>query len=919
MKNACRWFDKIYECMLDLINRHTAFGKYFLGTDMETAYWRYWGKSVVALPPTKETYPGWHLLAWHCLDVAAVACAWWDASRSIRRSFATALGVDGNDEQAMTKLKAWVSFFVALHDLGKFDVRFQAKASEVAAVLWPELAHTLPGIPPNDRQHYDHGIGGYCWFSVEAHSYLGIEDEDDYLDAMDYWAPWLAIVAGHHGEIVSANSVLEGIRNFSGLEVRDVEARTAWFSELEALFLSPAGLSLRDMPQPIKDTNRAMQNLLAGFCSVADWVGSNTRYFPYCADILEPAAYLSQRIADIANGQVLQSCGLHGRIQSYSGVTEVLPPNEKPCGIQTLVDELPVAPGLLVVEAPTGSGKTEAAMGYAWRLLDAGLADSIVFALPTQATANAMLGRLEVFASLAFQDGANIVLAHGKSQFNDDFKRLTETGRRPSIQGESEAAAQCTAWLAQSRKRAFLGQIGVCTVDQALLSVLPIRHKFVRGFGINRSVLIVDEVHAYDSYMTGLLEEVLSRQARTGGSALLLSATLPAHQRRHLVEAWGVGKVEDSSGYPLLTHARGLSCHALELPREHHPTSRDVKVECVATPQADPDAAILTRIIQAAEEGARVVLIVNLVDVAQKTARALREQTSIPVDIFHARYRFEDRQIKENAALDHFGKGAVRKAGRILVATQVVEQSLDLDFDWMATQICPVDLLFQRLGRLHRHDRPRPPGFESPQCLVLMPVSGKYGVFECIYGSPRLLWRTEQLLKQSGGVIQFPTAYRGWIEAVYGEGWPSDEDEPEDVIGGHIGWKQRQEQKRYDATRYVRMNIREFRDDQDTVASLTRDEEMGYTVLPLSMEGRALLDGRRLKDMDGMTKGEAINLNGIPAPASWKFLNSLEMHDDGCRVLPMKREGDLWRGNAGNKKLQYSSEFGLEKINESAS
>jgi CRISPR-associated endonuclease/helicase Cas3 len=288
------------------------------------------------------------------------------------------------------------------------------------------------------------------------------------------------------------------------------------------------------------------------------------------------------------------------------------------------------------------------------------------------------------------------------------------------------------------------------------------------------------------------------------------------------------------------------------------------------------------------------------------------------VDIFHARYRFEDRQIRESAALDHYGKVAVRDAGRILVATQVVEQSLDHDFDWMVTQICPVDLLFQRLGRLHRHIRLRPPGFESPHCLVLTPASGKYGVFECIYGSPRLLWRTEQLLKQSGDVIQFPTAYREWIEAVYGDLWPSDEEEPEDVLGGHIGWKQRQEQKRHDAARYVRMNIREFRDDQDTVASLTRDEEMGYTVLPLSMDGKTLLDGRKLQDLEDSDKAEAINLNGIPAPASWKFLQSLEMNDDGCRVLPMQREGDIWRGNAGNKALQYSTEFGLEKINESA-
>jgi len=886
-------------------------------TMMKKAYWRYWGKSVSALPPKKETYPGWHLLAWHCLDVAAVACAWWDSSRSIRRAFSAAFNVDSDGVQAMAELKAWVTFFVALHDLGKFDVRFQTKAPGVAEVLWPELGQKVRGIPLDDRKQYDHGIGWYCWFSAEARSLLNIEDEGDFYDAMDYWAPWMAAIAGHHGEIISPNAELDGVRNFAGLESLDIEAREAWLTELESLFLAPVGLSLQSLPPPIKNDPRPAQNLIAGFCSVADWLGSNTRYFPYCADILEPAAYFTQRIADIANKQVLHSCGLHGQILDYSGIASLLPAGENPRGIQTMVDALPVEPGLLLVEAPTGSGKTEAALGYAWRLLDSGLADSIVFALPTQATANAMLKRLKAFATLAFQDGANIVLAHGKSQFNDDFKRLTETGRRPTVQGEEEAAVQCTAWLAQSRKRAFLGQIGVCTVDQTLLSVLPVRHKFVRGFGINRSVLIVDEVHAYDSYMTGLLEEMLARQAQTGGSALLLSATLAANQRKRLVEAWGAKKVEASSDYPLLTHVRGQVPDTLTLPPEHRPEPRTVAIECVATPKAEPDESMMARVIDAAERGAQVVLIVNLVDVAQKAAKALRGKTSMPVDIFHARYRFEDRQAKEKSALEHYGKEAAREAGRILVATQVVEQSLDLDFDWMVTQICPVDLLFQRLGRLHRHERLRPPGFESPRCTVLTPESGKYGVFEFIYGSPRLLWRTEQLLRQSGGTIQFPGAYRDWIEAVYTDcQWQDNNvEEPTEVYGGHIGWQQQQEQKRCDAARYVRMNIREFRDDQDTVASLTRDEEMGYTVLPLSANGKALLDGRKLKDLDDLDKAEAINLNGIPAPASWKFLNSLEMdkEKDGCRVLQMEREGDGWQGVAGGTSLIYSQEYGLAK------
>jgi CRISPR-associated endonuclease/helicase Cas3 len=885
-----------------------------LNTDNKD-HWHYWGKSSPALPPRKECCPGWHLLVWHCLDVAAAACVWWDSSSSVQRAFAAAFGVNIHDSQAMAKLKAWVLFFIALHDLGKFDFRFQRKAWPVAEILWPELARNARKIPEEDWKHFDHGLEGYRWFRGELDSLIEIDGEDDD-EIWEWWRTWMAAVAGHHGEIISDNNLPDQM-DFHGLEKQDASARKAWFLELEALFLVPTGLSLRDLPPKLKDGNRAAQNLLAGFCSVADWIGSNTKYFSYNAEPGEPAVYLAKRIKETAENHVLESCGLLGRVLTYTDVQAILPDNRKPRGIQTLVDKLPVESGLLLVEAPTGSGKTEAALAYAWRLIEAGLADAIVFALPTQATANAMLTRLDDFAAIAFAGGANIVLAHGKSQFNEKFKQLTETGRHLNAQGTEEAAAQCTAWLAQSRKRAFLGQIGVCTVDQTLLSVLPVRHKFVRGFGINRSVLIVDEVHAYDSYMTGLMEEMLSRQARTGGSALLLSATLPARQRERLLKAWGTESIEVSAGYPLLTHVCGRKPHTPELALEHYPEPRAVAVECLSTTEAEPDDTILERIAQAAQAGARVVLIVNLVDLAQKAARQLRDKTSIPVDIFHARYRFKDRQTKEKSALDHYGKKAAREAGRILVATQVVEQSLDLDFDWMVTQICPVDLLFQRLGRLHRHDRKRPPGFETARCSVLTPENGSYGLIECIYGDPRLLWRTEQLLRRPSGLVEFPKAYREWIEVVYGDGgWQGDEEEPAEVFGGHCGWKQQQEQKRCDAARYVKMNIREFRDDQDTVASLTRDEEMGFTLLPLTESGAAFLDGERLAKLDDMRRAEQINLNGIPAPASWKFLKSLAIDEkkEGCRILPMAPEGEGWRGEAGGVVLAYTQEYGLERV-----
>ena len=348
-----------------------------------------------------------------------------------------------------------------------------------------------------------------------------------------------------------------------------------------------------------------------------------------------------------------------------------------------------------------------------------------------------------------------MVLAHGKRGFNEAFQRLVDSGQKDNRPRQKEASVQCAAWLANSRKRVFLGQIGVCTVDQVLLSVLPVRHKFVRGFGLNKSVLIVDEVHAYDAYMHGLLGEVLRRQKATGGSAILLSATLPAGVRAKLLEAWESSGVDDAP-YPALWHATQGAAACATVPDEHRPERREVITECLKLPGAFPNDDVIERIIAAAESGARVAVVMNLVDDAQRLARLLRDKTTVDVDVFHARYRFMDRQTKEKATIDYYGRNAVRDKGRIIVATQVVEQSLDLDFDWMLTQICPVDLLFQRLGRLHRHQREhRPAGFELPRCTVLSVEGEDYGLHKLIYGNTRVLWRTERLLA-GADMIVFP-------------------------------------------------------------------------------------------------------------------------------------------------------------------
>ncbi|MHB8389929.1 MAG: CRISPR-associated helicase/endonuclease Cas3 [Acidobacteriaceae bacterium] len=854
---------------------------------------RYWGKADPAYPGEAK----WHPLVYHCLDVATVATTWWDTSSVIRRISLAALDWP---EQQTNQLRAWVLFFTALHDLGKFDVRFQLKALEALRVAWPKLS--MDDVDASLARNFDHGSAGFACAMREVSRWVG----ENMTDHRDSWRPWIAAVTGHHGDIPSGT---DSGREYAEQHVmeHDRMARHAFVSELAGLFLAPEGLGLQDLPPVCSSSAQAW---LAGFCAVCDWIGSNTDAFPYRH--LKPdtthTAYFEARLGDIKSEGWLHRFGLLAQVGDYGGVNELLnqKAGESPRGVQVLMDDLPQASGLTLIEAPTGSGKTESALAYAWRLLAAGVADSIVFALPTQATANAMLTRVEAFAVRVF-GMANVVLAHGKSKLNPEFERLMAAGQRRTAQGKEEAAVQCAGWLASSRKRVFLGQVGVCTVDQTLLSVLPVRHKFVRGFGLNKSVLIVDEVHAYDAYMHGLLGEVLRRQKATGGSAILLSATLPAGVRSKLLEAWESSSADDAP-YPALWHATQAAAACLTVPNDQRPARREVEIECVKLPDAFPDDSVLDRIISAADFGALVAVVVNLVDDAQRLTRLLRGKTAIDVDIFHARYRFMDRQGKEKATLDHYGRKAPRVSGRILVATQVVEQSLDLDFDWMLTQICPVDLLFQRLGRLHRHQRDsRPAGFESPRCTVLSVEDADYGLHKLIYGNTRVLWRTEQLVVGATRIV-FPEAYRDWIERVYHrDDWA---DEPEAIALEHDVFRALQHQRQADALQLTTMTVSQFRDEDGRATTLTRDGEMSLTVLPFQ-PGGLLLDGQTVGKYDERALAEALNLNAVPVPASWaKRLAACRRDDDGRVLLEMTADGDSNWVSMGEK-FRYSEDFGL--------
>ncbi|MGB0848408.1 MAG: CRISPR-associated helicase/endonuclease Cas3, partial [Thiolinea sp.] len=582
--------------------------------EAEAFYFRYWGKAK----PCAEGGQPYHLLVYHSLDVAAVASVWWDQSLPIQDSFIQhAAGL------SREQMKAWVIFFIALHDYGKFDIRFQRKAPEAWTLLQNNFVGSDELPTPHDCKTYDHGSAGIYWYindySEDVEQDLGedwllqietlVEDKPD-----DLWLAWIKSVAGHHGYVYPPKTNPDEFKCklslcvSSEIKTQDQIARQQWFKELERIFLQPVGLSLEDKP-PIPSP------LLAGFCSVADWLGSRSDEvnFRYKADPVDDLGsdYFGQRCLEDAP-RVLALSGINGTTKTFNGVSALLQ-GYKPRQLQTLVDQLPADPGLTIVEAPTGSGKTEMALAYAWRLITENHADSIVFAMPTQATANAMMPRLEKLATTLFEDHPNLILAHGHARFNADFLTLKETWK--TAQGKDEAWVHCSEWLGQSRKRIFLGQIGVCTIDQVLVSVLPVKHRFVRGFGVGRSVLIVDEVHAYDAYMYGLLEAVLRDQYNAGGSSLLLSATLNKQLRGDLLATYGepIESETDSLPYPLISWSNKKTVCSYTLPEEELPPERQVKIECSLNDDLLPDESLQERIIAAAEQGAQVAIICNLV------------------------------------------------------------------------------------------------------------------------------------------------------------------------------------------------------------------------------------------------------------------------------------------------------------------
>ncbi len=829
------------------------------------------------------------------LDVAAVAETRAGRGRVLRKALSKMLGI----EDAF--VAATVAAIAALHDIGKLDSRFQSKA--------PDAAQSAGGgdLPKKLGVGWDHGAGGYGHL---------LRSEAAIRPAWGQAAmPLLRAATGHHGALAKRREAEDAAAwpeaQWRRMRRADEQARAAFVDDVAQLFRRRGAR----LPLPGDSSSASAATLLmAGLCSVADWIGSSADFFPYVVEPVPLDEYYETHALPRAE-RALGELALRGARPSSRGFEQLFG-FEPDRDVQRLTTslELPDGPCLVVVEGPMGSGKTEAALDLAARLLANGSAEAIYFALPTMATSNAMLERLTRDVPRMFEGDVSLVLSHGRRRSNERFERIVRT---PAGSGpyDDEASVICHRWLL-GNKRGLLGQVGVGTVDQAMLGALRARHHFVRLYALADSAVILDEVHAYDAYMSVILDRLVEWLGALGAPVVLLSATLPRSTRRRFVAAYAQGAKLccDEPGvapapapYPLVTT---LSREGL---RESHGAAsappRTVQIERLA--EAEPEAAVLGRLT---ERGGMVAWIRNTVGDAQRAWDA--RPPGVETILFHARLRAKDRAAVEERVIRTFGKGAAR-GHLLLIATQVVEQSLDLDFDALATDLAPIDLLLQRAGRLHRHDNKRPAGLETARLLVVSPAAEDAA--QLAFGGSGYVYDRATLgvtLDLLGQTPQFsiPDDLRPLVEAVYDPGLratriagaPNRAALEEAAQQGNEERARREQdaKKRCIApTGHDLTALETVEDDDDeTLQMLTRDGA-STTLLPV------LWDGEHGRSLDG---GEPWTL-AAESTAAWQEARALldETLSVPAHQIPREARGE---GNGAWERFQERAKRFLEAM-----
>ncbi|MFJ8762925.1 CRISPR-associated helicase Cas3' [Streptomyces cyaneofuscatus] len=786
-----------------------------LGGRLQGAVRRVWAKH------DRDT-EGWLPLWRHLEDSAAVAGLLWDEWLPGQVRDVIGASLPGGLEDGR-RLVVWLA---GVHDVGKATPAFACQVDQLADRMRDaglEMRSQRQFGP--DRKLAPHGLAGQLL--------LG-----EWLEERRGWSgrqsgQFAVVVGGHHG-VPPEHGQIKALYDRPHLLRTPGPSQGVWRRVQEELLDGCAeefGVRGRlgvwrsvRLPQPV-------QVLLSAVVIVADWIASNPELFPYFPQEVSRSG--EERVAAAWRGLSLPprwepslppvDAGELFAARFDLPVGAVVRPVQE--AAVRLAHAMPT-PGLMLIEAPMGEGKTEAALAVAEIFAARSGAGGVLFALPTMATGNAMFPRLlDWLERLSAEGGArlSVLLAHSKAALNDDFAELLRDSRQPIVAVDVDedvppwrpsdagrvapAVLVAHAWL-RGRKKALLSSFVTGTVDQLLFAGLKSRHLALRHLAVAGKVVVIDEAHAYDTYMSVYLDRVLEWLGAYGVPVVVLSATLPAARRREMAaayagvgpEAEGFSEVEGATGYPLVTCVAPGRAPVIE-----HPAVSGRGGQVVLEPLDDELEVLAERLGTELVDGGCVLVVRNTVQRVLDTAKALRARFGEEqVTVAHSRFVDVDRAMNDAGLLDRFGpperSGGDRPAGpHIVVASQVAEQSLDVDFDLLVSDLCPVDLLLQRMGRLHRHQRgagqaQRPAGMRVARCLVTgvdwagavpVPVRGSVAV----YGQYSLLRSLAVLrphLEKGGRPVGLPQDISVLVQAAYGQ--------PAQVPGGwEEEWAQAQE------------------------------------------------------------------------------------------------------------------------------
>lgn len=634
-----------------------------------------------------------------------------------------------------------------------------AVARALAGRLGPAARACLP-----DRAHVPalvHDVGKVCpTFQKKLYGYLGRADQWPQLDGIDPahekdWG-WHAAISAAVVDALSDDRVLAhivGLHHGRGIQENAADADKyggpPWQAAREALVARLLENEAEGQSWP-EFHGLAETLLVSGLMVAADWIASGERFGnpdedwrPLVDGALDAAGFIRPALRAGLSFEQVFSFSPNAMQQDFvAGVS---------------------GPGIYILEAPMGLGKTEAALYAAYRAMERGQADGLYFGLPTQLTSNAIHARINAFLGRILEDGGHAVLTHGGAWLRRFLEQ--EMGRD---------AAPGGTWFEQSR-RGLLAPFAVGTIDQALMAVIRVPFAGLRALGLAGKVVILDEVHSYDAY-TGVLVEELARVLRgLNCTVIILSATLTAGHRARFGAPPSVDGDAANEPYPLIT-----ALPARAATSQRHPTPpASAKV---ALRHCADDALALEQALLRAEQGQQVLWIENTVADAQERYRLLAARAGsmgLEAGLLHSRFTPQDRERNEArwtalyGGRDPVSVGERSRCGRVLVGTQVLEQSLDIDADFLVTRFCPTDMLLQRLGRLWRHERPQRATGASREAWLLAPgldaareqPKSAFGISALIY-SAYVLCRSLEVW-EGREAVTLPPQIRELLEATY--------------------------------------------------------------------------------------------------------------------------------------------------------